>query len=40
MDQPIKMTNATDLLDVLPALVGFHPTESLCVLDHDGARSP
>lgn len=38
--QPIKITNATDLLDVLPALLGFHPTESLCVLvlDHDGRR--
>ena len=38
--QPIKITNATDLLDVLPALLGFYPTESLCVLvlDADGRK--
>lgn len=37
--QPIKITNAVDVLDVLPALLGFYPTESLCVLalnDHPG----
>ena len=28
--QPITITNAADLLNVLPALLGFHPTESLC----------
>ena len=36
--QLIKITDATDLLDVLPALLGFYPTTSLCVLvlDPDG----
>lgn len=33
--QPIKISTAADVLDVLPALLGFYPTESLCVLALD-----
>ena len=38
MSQPIRLTTPTDVLDVLPALLGFYPTESLCFLCLDGPR--
>ena len=38
MSQPIRLHTPTDVLDVLPALLGFYPTESLCFLCLDGPR--
>jgi hypothetical protein len=37
--QPIKISTAADVLDVLPAFLGFYPTESLCALALDNAST-
>ena len=37
--QPIRITTATDVLDVIPALLGFYPTESLCAIALQNAPS-
>ena len=28
----VRLSSPTDILDIVPALIGFYPTESLCAL--------